>query len=472
MSGVRRLFQKTGEVLVDLLKLDQPGRGRTELQQELISLRVGGGETVRNYYIRKMSLTLMAVTAGVLLAATSFFFYAREDRGIENQTLVRPGYGEGDRTETLAVEIDGEEVQECEITVQERKYTEEEKQRLTDHALRELERLLPGENTSLDEVRQDLVFPEYLEDGAVTLSWMTMPYGVIDESGKLLGSEDENGVLVEIQGTLTCGGKETVYTAYARVFPQELPEKEQLKRLIQKEAARADAEESQEAILKLPAAAGGRALFWLRTGKNPVFSILVLTLIAAVGIYAEMDSQVHRNVERRKSQLMLDYPDLLWKMAMLLGAGLSIKGTFLRLSEQYLKEKEGGRKDGDTGEDRNMRGNQTKAGKEIRYVYEEISFACYEMSSGIPEAEAYERFGRRCQLPEYIRLGAVLSQNLKKGAKGLTALLEMEAAASLTERKNHARKLSEKAGTKLLFPMMLMLGIVLVVLMVPAFLSF
>ena len=75
-------------------------------------------------------------------------------------------------------------------------------------------------------------------------------------------------------------------------------------------------------------------------------------------------------------------------------------------------------------------------------------------------------------MPEYIRLGTVLSQNLRKGTKGLNTMLEQEAAASFTERKNTARKLGEKAGTKLLFPMLLMLGIVLVILMVPAFLSF
>lgn len=75
-------------------------------------------------------------------------------------------------------------------------------------------------------------------------------------------------------------------------------------------------------------------------------------------------------------------------------------------------------------------------------------------------------------MPEYIRLGTVLSQNLRKGTKGLNTMLEQEAAASFMERKNNARKLGEKAGTKLLFPMLLMLGIVLVILMVPAFLSF
>lgn len=43
---------------------------------------------------------------------------------------------------------------------------------------------------------------------------------------------------------------------------------------------------------------------------------------------------------------------------------------------------------------------------------------------------------------------------------------------ALEERKNMALRLGEEAGTKLLIPMFLMLGIVIVVLIVPAFMSF
>ena len=74
-------------------------------------------------------------------------------------------------------------------------------------------------------------------------------------------------------------------------------------------------------------------------------------------------------------------------------------------------------------------------------------------------------------LPQYIKLGSLLSQNLKKGSKGLASILEKEAASSMEERQNMARKLGEQAGTKLLFPMAMMFGVVLTVLIVPAFLS-
>ncbi len=64
-----------------------------------------------------------------------------------------------------------------------------------------------------------------------------------------------------------------------------------------------------------------------------------------------------------------------------------------------------------------------------------------------------------------------MSQNLRKGTKGLTQMLRMEAIQAFEERKARAKRLGEEAGTKLLAPMFLMLAVVLVIVIVPAFLS-
>ena len=93
------------------------------------------------------------------------------------------------------------------------------------------------------------------------------------------------------------------------------------------------------------------------------------------------------------------------------------------------------------------------------------------MESGITEAESYERFGRRCGMQIYVKLGALLSQNLRKGAKGMNQILKTEASQAFEERKARARRLGEEAGTKLLAPMFLMLAVVLVIVIVPAFMS-
>ena len=51
-------------------------------------------------------------------------------------------------------------------------------------------------------------------------------------------------------------------------------------------------------------------------------------------------------------------------------------------------------------------------------------------------------------------------------------MLSEEADAALEERRNLARKRGEEAGTKLLFPMMLMLVVVMFLILLPAFFGF
>ena len=114
---------------------------------------------------------------------------------------------------------------------------------------------------------------------------------------------------------------------------------------------------------------------------------------------------------------------------------------------------------------------KTETGKE-RAAYEEIRTTCYEMDSGISEAEAYRRFGERCGQVKYKTLATLLIQNLQKGSRHLSDLLEKESVEAWEERKRKARVLGEAAATKLLLPMVLMLLVVMAVIMLPAGLSF
>ena len=69
-------------------------------------------------------------------------------------------------------------------------------------------------------------------------------------------------------------------------------------------------------------------------------------------------------------------------------------------------------------------------------------------------------------------MATLLTQNLKKGSKGLLELLEQESSEAFEERRRRARAEGEKAGTRLLLPMMMMLGIVFLLVLIPAFMSF
>lgn len=95
----------------------------------------------------------------------------------------------------------------------------------------------------------------------------------------------------------------------------------------------------------------------------------------------------------------------------------------------------------------------------------------YKISGGASEGECYEEYGIRCNLSEYRKFGMMLSQNLRKGTRGLTELLEREAEDAFEQRKNLAKKAGEEAGTKLMIPLFLMLIIVFAIVIVPAFFS-
>ena len=73
---------------------------------------------------------------------------------------------------------------------------------------------------------------------------------------------------------------------------------------------------------------------------------------------------------------------------------------------------------------------------------------------------------------QYKTLATLLIQNLQRGSRYLSDLLEKEAIEAWDERKRKARVLGETAATKLLLPMVLMLLVVMMIIMVPAVLSF
>lgn len=147
--------------------------------------------------------------------------------------------------------------------------------------------------------------------------------------------------------------------------------------------------------------------------------------------------------------MLSDYPEIVSKLSLLLGAGMSITYAWEKIAYGYQKQRE-------------------LQGKRERWAYEEMLAALHEIQEGVGELKAFENFGERCQLAPYRKLSSLIVQNIRKGAKGMQRLLDEEEREAFEERKARARKAGEEAGTKLLLPMGMMLAVVLAVLVVPA----
>ena len=68
-------------------------------------------------------------------------------------------------------------------------------------------------------------------------------------------------------------------------------------------------------------------------------------------------------------------------------------------------------------------------------------------------------------------MSTLLTQNLKKGNRDLLKRLREEVSRAENEKVQTCKKLAEEASTKLLVPMVLFLVVVMVMVMLPAFLS-
>ena len=368
----------------------------------------------------------------------------------------REDYGGNSVNHQLQMQIEGEKSENVEIQVSPRMYSEEEVQSLFRQAMNKLDQVILGENETADHVVKPLCFPQELEGYPFAISWEPGRYDVMDMNGRInqdavLEEDPEGeGVLVKITGILRYGTEEAAYNTQVLVFA-DVEETETIRNQVLNAARQAEEVSREEKSFVLPEQVNGRTVRWRFRKESKVMPVLMLGAVICVFLVVQERQKKEKLRKDRKEQMLFDYPEIVSQFTMLMGAGMTAKNVWKKITADYCGQKErGGR---------------------VRDAYEEMVITLQEMQSGIPEAECYERFAARCGLVPYMKMGALLSQNLRKGAKGTSDMLKMEAIQAMEDRKSRARRLGEEAGVKLLLPMLLMLVIVLVIVVVSAFLS-
>ena len=374
--------------------------------------------------------------------------------GEMSSEIRRNSYGEGEKELTLDVKVNGNTRDEVTVTVSEQMYEGEEVKKMFENCIKKIEKEILGENQSLDYVVTDLNLMKELKGEPVKISWELDNYEIMNIYGEIHNDQTiEEGTLLNLKAVITYTQdqeKQMLYECAAMIYPEKLTENEKFVRKIQEEIRKEDKKSQTEENIHLPDTIDGKEIKYFQQMEIRGLVLMIMSIIMAVLFYAQEIQNQGQELQKKRQQMLKDYPEIINKLTLFLGAGMTMKKAFRRVVNDY------------------------EAGKKvwgIRYAYEEMKVALREMDSGITEAESYERFGKRCNIQEYIRLGALLSQNMRKGTKGLTQLLRLEAIQAFENRKAAAKKFGEEAGTKLLIPMFIMLAVVLFMVVVPAFLT-
>lgn len=429
--------------------------GQREKTEEYLRVRYFGQKrpSLKEYWAKRLAVLLAGAFWGSLSLLLMALVLEENPKERAWSEVKRPSYGEESQQMNLDLYLkrQGQKL-EVPVTIHPQKRTPGQLQELFQRAGEKLEESMLASNPSLDEVRENLNLAAQVEiDGElISVIWLTDPSDLVDGTGVIVGEPKEEGELVRLEAVMNLDGKESVCEWHATVYPRQYAGKEAWLQASKQAFFEAEQAEPYSEHIKLPTQVNGEPVVWSEQTESPLRALAGLAVLALVCLIMREGKRMEGEIQKRRGQLLLDYPAFVFKLAMLLGAGMTIRGAFFRIAREYEKS----------------------GGKKRRYAYEEVKITCHEMQSGVAETVAYENFGNRCGLFAYRKLGSILSQNLKKGSQGLANLLEQEALITMEERKGAVRRLGEEAGTKLLFPMMLMLLVVLIILMVPAMMSF
>lgn len=405
------------------------------------------GQLVRSFYQKKIKIAGFAIGSGIILGAFLFAFDYVNGKISEEGEILRESY-EGSAIEIPATvhssrygELD------VDIVVDHRTYTEEEMEEIFDQAEIWLDRIIPGDNENIASVRNDLVFPAFYDDTNIAIQYTSSNYELINGSGKVKNEELEGKEQVVIKAEFSYGDAVRERKYKITVYPPLLTQEEIFKKALMETLSDENARQKENEVFTLPVQIEGEELVFREKSQKRFLYVICLGILCAVFLYKGMDKDLDKLYERRKQQLIFCYPEFVSKLALLTGAGMSVTGAVRRIYADKNDEKE-------------------------EPLYEELGIFLRELDNGILEERALENLGKRSGLIQYRKFCSLLSANMKKGSVNLKNLLDKEAEEAFTDHQIQIKKLGEEAGTKLLLPMVMMLAVVMIIIMVPAFMTY
>lgn len=332
--------------------------------------------------------------------------------------------------------------------------TEEEINEMFQQAKQEIEDTVFSKEDTLDHVSHDLNIKEYYQNHLVEAAWQFSDYSIVGADGRLNQDKlKDAGTIVTAKVTLSIGESESIYSFAMNVYPLDPKSYEGFVASVQKALKAADEKDKRSENVALPKEVEGQKIVWRRPMDYRGIELALLGIIAAVAIKLGKKEELKQKEKERQKQMLADYPSIVSNLSILMGAGISFKGSLERIVNRYQS-------------------NKAKDPLQTPHPgMEEMVITYHEIMDGAGERKALENLAKRAGVKEYRKLSMLLLQSMKKGSAELIDMLEKEDINGFEMRKQMALKAGEEASTKMLLPMGGMLGVVVVILISPAFMS-
>lgn len=371
----------------------------------------------------------------------------------ENRRYERNSFGAGEIEIPLILEKDGTS-KTYSLQLEEQRLSAEELNQVFSQFFKDLEENIKGKNTSLEAVTQSLVFEDSLEGYPFEISYEPEDSSYISWDGKpgdafaLLepGESLSTGILVTAEYGAYCRSNryevhlvKTESRSQRNVFLKTMDNLRNKEKETRENKSFLLPEKYREVTIK-PAGE-----------EKPVGILFLLGIVILIFVPVHNYTELKEEEKRCREETVEDFPVIVHLLTLYMGAGLSFASSVRRISEDYQKR-------------------QRK--KKKKYAFEEILRMNRQMQMGVSQKEACISWGKRFQETMYHKLSFTLIQTISKGTREARTLMENTEKNAFLQRVDRAKKAGEEAATRLLFPMMVLLCLVMVLIMFPAFLRF
>lgn len=388
---------------------------------------------------KTLLLSLGIIGLGVLI-----FFYGEDELLTEDTRIKRESYDGYTKALNLDVTVGDMKFNDMEIEVSQKVYTEKQLDRMFEESMDFLLSLLFSGHPE-GNVTTDIEFADAIPGTPIALEWTPQDESVISSEGKILVYE-KTQTAITVKASYRDWSKEVMIEFVLE--PSEEIRRRYIREAVENLLSDAEKMSQNDEYFDLPIEIGGKRVQYKESeDKSRRWIIPGAVLMALLVIAASVKDEKSRERKRIES-ITKEYPVVIMKLVMYLCAGMTVRNAWSRIVKKAMSEH-----------------------KEINPIYREMELTDREINTGVSEAIAYERFGERIGEEHIVRFTALLSQNIKKGSTNLSKLLYEESGKAFEIKKQRAVKKGEEAGTLLLVPMIMLLAVVMLLIMVPAFMN-
>jgi hypothetical protein len=423
-------------------RLKVPGLEKLFLRTKVMTEKKAR-EAAADFVMRAITVCMVILFSANFVALIYGLSRGDEAENTEN-TITRQEYdGDESSFDLKLTDSEGEEIYTLKVAPLE--YTKEEFDARTEEIFEELRKNILGGNESLDHITTDMCLSDYDESGVVHLSWSSDQPGILSSDGRLDNLSISEGVAVRLDVSMEYGEYERDYSYDVYVEPAADTGSESGLESAKSYVENLEKEGRTKRECTVPSDVSGVHIALVEEEDYTQVKIVILGICVCVLCVGIRYFDLKEKGDRVDEELEASYVGFVESLTLLIESGMTVKKAVSHLSAQA-----------------HMQGK----------LSDELKYAINMVDTGYDEVYAYEQLGMRLALPEYVRLFNYISQNIRKGNSNLKAVLNNCAYEAAQTGRENIRKRGEKTSTKLLFPMVMLLMAVMLIIIVPALISF